>query len=176
MNDGIGTEPEWLVRWRERRRQIDPDAVSTTLEPFGVTRKNLGQLAKMAGAIGLVFVFVSGTPFQRNRVVKRFSSWGVRHISYSASVAEARENKASPSEYQTRGLAWSIVRASVSTALGAGHTVVVDAEFAGRDEMRRFNEHCFLSGARGVIAICFTTMYEEGWDDDGFTGVVWVAD
>lgn len=166
-------EPEWLTRWRAERVIVDPDVVSKALEPFGVMRKTMQQLTEMIGP-AVVFTFVSGRPPECARTARRMGKKGALVVRYEDAKAMVEASKGTP-EYQITGMAWSVIRADVSTALRKEQCVIVDRPVIDRKQMQAFNRHCFLSGARAVIAVCVTTEYEEDWDDDGFTGVVWLT-
>lgn len=161
--------PEWLEEWRQRKRSIDPDAVTRALEPFGVVRRTTKEIARSLEP-AVVYVFVSGEQRERSRTAKAITRRGGRVVSYSDALRETDSHI----DWMRLSMAWSVIRASVSTAVQSGMPVVVDAMVSQKD-MQAFSQYCFLSGARGVVALCLTTDYEEGWDDDGFTGVIWIV-
>lgn len=162
--------PDWLVEWREQKAKIDPDSVERALEPFGVVRRSVSEVAKSLEP-AVVYVFVSGTVADRTRTAKKIT----RHAGMVVSYADAFKESDSHDRWLRRSMAWSVIRADVSVAVMAGHPVVVDAVFSNRDDLREFALYCFLSGARGVVALCFTTKYEEELEEDGLTGVVWLV-
>ena len=167
-------EPEWLTRWRAAQVKIDPDTVSRAAEPFGVVRKTMKQLTEMIGP-AVVFVFVSGRPPDCARHARRLGRKGATVVRYETAKSMVEAVKGTP-DYQIAGMAWSVIRAEVSTAIRKEWCCVVDKVIGGGDDLREFSRYCFLSGARAVIAVCITTEYEEGWEEDGLTGVVWLSD
>ena len=169
-----GTDPEWLVAWRAKRAAALTAVIPMTDPTFGIQRSTATGLIQTLQP-GWVYVLVSGTGVERRRMLTAFARRGrARTVLYSTALAEAHTAKSSPDEYQTGGMAWSIVRAHVGRFLREDRPVVVDVPFVP-GALARFTEYCFTAGALAVVAVCLTTEYEETWEDDGFTGVYWIT-
>lgn len=153
--------------------------VELSTEPFGVRRQAASALA-LELQPRCVYAYVSGFPALRHKTSAVLAKGGTHPLMlhYDEAVREAQTyhgHKHFPGDYMLGGLAWSIIRADIGRAVELGKPVVVDVEFSDSMEMQKFTESCFMRGAVAVTALCHTTEYEETWEEDGFTGVIWLV-
>jgi len=162
------SEVDWLAEWRRKRAEAKNKYVPLSAPDFGVTQvRSIEEVFSYENANRPVaYLLVGGSFRQRQDVTDALQSVQIRLVTETEAEKQSRPSTGVTYDH------WPTFTTLAHKCVRSGISVALDGNLI-RSRIQSLAEGLFANGARAVIAIDPTTMYEESWREDGVTGVYW---